>query len=766
MKKFLLVIIPVLAIILAILNANFDFRSLLGNQLIAAQSSPSTECDVVIAGGSLSALFSAIASGTEGSNTCLLEPTDWAGGQLTASGVPAIDWQWMKNINPTVDAAGKPVAGIDGNTPHTLRENNNYMFFDWVTKLAPQGTCTVSRNCFLSTDILEKSIKPAIAATPNLKVFYNTVVKKVITANTGAKKDNYTNTNFDLKKITGIRAIQRTLRPGKEANYYKNRLSDDIINWYSESENDDYSKQIINFKGVGTKDPIVIDASEFGDVMVLADAPYLQGNEKYDGSIETLNDQCGQSATFPFNMKFNTDVVPENGPLESGINKSYGSFNFGSSGTWDTVWNYRRLVGTTNQWQPSLAPNQISVMNWKSQGNNGNDYAKQYIFKSKADTKAEIANWNGGLNNGVLRGLEDMSYYFYYFMKQSEPRQNKDKFNLDYASMGTNNGLYKMPYLRDIRRSIGIDNYLLKTSEMLASKPTGHRFMDRIATANYPYDIHPMDNCKYSEDDIGSNLKEGKTGEPYPFYVSFRSLTNKAITNMLVSGKSMAQSFKASASTRLQPGEATTGTAAGVSASYMSKNNLSSYDVVEPKAEDYRSSITKIQTNIKKYQPLDWNIGGVKYPKDGEYTENIRTGYFCPNGTVVDLAEGWCYDETSVYGPFSAPMVSKCFTAKRGASCSEAKAYKVGDKNLVTQKWDKLYARQVRGNGECLDGLTRSTEYPEFCLDNLTPLQVYGPFPISMVDKCAKPGAQGGLGGGNTCLNNRFSPEALRLLSK
>lgn len=51
-------------------------------------------CDVIIAGGSLASLAAA-ASAADYSpdvNVCYLEPTDWPGGQLTASAVPAVDF--------------------------------------------------------------------------------------------------------------------------------------------------------------------------------------------------------------------------------------------------------------------------------------------------------------------------------------------------------------------------------------------------------------------------------------------------------------------------------------------------------------------------------------------------------------------------------------------------------------------------------------------------------------------------------------------------
>ena len=53
-----------------------------------------TTCDVIIAGGSLASLAAAVSAANYSSDqiVCFLEPTDWPGGQLTASAVPAVDF--------------------------------------------------------------------------------------------------------------------------------------------------------------------------------------------------------------------------------------------------------------------------------------------------------------------------------------------------------------------------------------------------------------------------------------------------------------------------------------------------------------------------------------------------------------------------------------------------------------------------------------------------------------------------------------------------
>lgn len=60
----------------------------------SSSSPPSLACDIVIAGGSTAALGAAITAARHGSEyqVCLFEPTNWPGGQMTASAVSAIDF--------------------------------------------------------------------------------------------------------------------------------------------------------------------------------------------------------------------------------------------------------------------------------------------------------------------------------------------------------------------------------------------------------------------------------------------------------------------------------------------------------------------------------------------------------------------------------------------------------------------------------------------------------------------------------------------------
>jgi hypothetical protein len=122
---------------------------------------------------------------------------------------------------------------------------------------------------------------------------------------------------------------------------------------------------------------------------------------------------------------------------------------------------------------------------------------------------------------------------------------------------------------------------------------TGTKFDDRIALGAYPADIHPIVGREFPKYVYAYH-------DTLPFYIPFRALTNKRVENMLVAGKTMAQSFMANSATRLHPTEWSTGTAAGVAAAYMSQTGKTSRQALE--------SIAEVQSLVRAKTPIDWTI--------------------------------------------------------------------------------------------------------------------------------------------------------------
>ncbi len=567
-------------------------------------------CDVVIAGGSTAALAAALTAAKDGASTCLLEPTDWVGGQLLS--VPAIDIAWGDATRPGFPTLGSSVIDRDPN-------NLPPVFKDWMQGLRQTTTtglltCSVSGidGCYLpvkstfsaATDktLLSTYINPAIAAQPRLQVFYGSVVKSVATqATVGGKQ-----------KIVSLTAIRRTPKSGSGYDDVNYPLSADIADWYASADSARFNKQLITFSSSRVGGAIFIDATELGDVLAVSKSAYTIGVENIEGDLAG-DESCGQAIVYPFFMKYKATSggVPDNSPLWTAPNPTFYSYKAKPTDafTWSSIWAYRRVanpLGTTpypgsTEFQIANLGNSISNQNWGT----GNDYPFGYLFKGKSASLNEVnspAGWQGGINVSVLAGAERHAIGWFKWMRERAPQSSAGRITIGTELTGTATGLAKFPYLRDTRRSMGIENFRLKTTDFVpdVSTPnTGRRFSDRVALANYPVDIHWVNGC-------AASARTPAIDHPYPSYLPFRALTNISTENLLVAGKTMSTSFLANAATRLQPEEFASGQAAGAAASYMVRAGLSSTSVAY-------QNIVALQLNTVKYTPNQWTIAGAKF---------------------------------------------------------------------------------------------------------------------------------------------------------
>ncbi|MFW5741516.1 MAG: FAD-dependent oxidoreductase, partial [Myxococcota bacterium] len=552
----------------------------------------SLDCDVVVAGGTTAALATALTSAREGVKTCLLEPTDWPGGQLTAGGVPAVDFAWHKIGNYNVGAVAKD--------PRNLPTE----FVQWMDATGNPGGCWVSKNCYEPKNLLAQHILPALSReSGNLTVLLNTVVKRVSTEDDGGHR-----------RIRSVMAIQREARPGVAWGGYDRRLSEDMADWYTETDSARYTKTTVRITSNRAGGPVVVDATELGDVLVLSHASYLQGVEKADGSLETDDETCGQAVVFPFVMRYNNGPVADNAlPVQPDHPEFYGVGN----SNWDKIWTYRRVKGSGG-----VAAGQLSNQNW----NPGNDYAYGYLFKSKAEAAAERSDWRGGVNYDVLEAAERHAIGWYRWLREREPRGRGDHLSMAADVFGTAHGLSKFPYLRDTRRSVGIGDFVISAEDLTSSSngKTAIVYEDRVAIGLYNGDIHPLRTCDYP-----AYLYHEV--DAMPFFIPLRALTNKSVDNLLVAGKTMAQSFQANAAIRLHPIEYSSGIGAGAAAATMVLQNIDDTQTLLGRYAD-------VQARVTRYAPIDWTVNGTQYPRPGEAMDPVPGGgeegaLFCPPGS-------------------------------------------------------------------------------------------------------------------------------------
>lgn len=678
-------------------------------------------CDVIVAGGSTAALAAAITSAREGVATCLVEPTDWIGGQITAGGVPAIDFAWHEVDGYRVGEIAKD----DRNLPAE--------FVDWMDDVGNPGRCWVSKNCFRPDAFADDVLDPLLTQDPllaaNLSVLRRSVVKQVSTS-----------TGELGSRIDDVTVITRTPLTDDEWGAF---LSEDIEDWYSPQDSERFSKEVVRLVGPEGAAPVVIDATEFGDVMVLADAPYLQGVEVVDGSTEIADDTCGQAFVFPFVQHYEPGV--RNEPANPFAVDHPDFYDMGTH-SWDQIWTYRRILDGDHD---SGHYGDFSLQNWYP----GNDYGFGYLLTSQAEAAAQRSDWRGGVDVGALAGAERHAYGWHYWLKEREPNGRGDFITLDRTMLGTATGLSKLPYVRDTRRSVGLNDFVLASRHLRgeAADLTGTRFADRVAIGSYAVDIHGLSTCSLP-DYVGQIPHE-----TMPYFIPFRALTNRDVDNLLVAGKTMAQSFVANAAIRLQPIEWSTGIGAGVAAAHMHDQQLAT-------TRDALLEIEAVQDRIRSHAPLEWTIEGALVPAPGETLPPVPVEIHCPQGAHFDEGYGFCVTDEDAYGPFTHTMTDRCIQFGGGPACTDEREVIVAGRTIQIPRWGKTFARNIRGDGPCPRGAEPDAQMLGHCTEHYTGPggeeyhEVYGPFGDQLVQRCFD------RGGGNACYTHRWSASFFRSL--
>jgi hypothetical protein len=418
-------------------------------------------CEMLVIGGGLSGVAAAYEGLLSGRTVCLTEITDWVGGQISAQGTSALDER------PTQQSL---LIYPRGYLELRRRIEQRY------NKLNP-GDCWVSESCFLPADgnrLLQDMLRDAARrGRSRLEWFPSTVVKELQSSG---------------QQIRSVTAIQH--RPAAGAPPLNtNPLSRTIEDWYRYENSSSFDKAIVRFVPAQGRrvtprpaDWYIIDATETGEVIALADVPYRLGIDarsyrEPSSSSPTSDSYCTQGFTYPFAMQAtDTPQTHEMPPFYPRYQPYYSyelsRFNF------DIVFTYRRILSAARRRPPAdrriqdytINSGDISMQNWTW----GNDYRpgtqqdNLVYTHDQLQTNGQLAagGWMGGLRTETLRRAEEQSQGFFYWLaagttdSQLGEGVKTPQPNLRYLSgldspMGTVHGLSKYPYMREGRRLIG-----------------------------------------------------------------------------------------------------------------------------------------------------------------------------------------------------------------------------------------------------------------------------------------------------------------------
>ncbi len=424
------------------------------------------ECELLVVGGGISGVAASYEALLAGKTVCLAEITDWMGGQLSSQGTSALDERQTQR-----EQLFYPRGYLE------LRERIK----DHYGKINP-GDCWVSESCFLPRDahtLLEQQLEEAaLKGQGKLKWFPSTVIKELDINTTGQGTG---------KQITSAIAIQHSPMPGTPPLNTK-PLSRNIEDAFTYTNSNRLAKKIIEFvppKSSTNKpaDWYVIEATETGEIVALADVPYRLGIDPVShlepsSSSFTPNPYCTQGFTYTFAMEATKEPQQHQQPPFYLDHHQYYSYELERLASFDLVFTYRRIWSPTQGRKEQFSsisftaptPGDISMQNWTW----GNDYrpgtAKDNLVYTRSQLEAtgqlKPGGWLGGLRTETLRKAEDHALGYFYWLvagttdsqlgegvKKPHPN-NRLLTGLD-SPMGTVHGLSKYPYMREGRRIIG-----------------------------------------------------------------------------------------------------------------------------------------------------------------------------------------------------------------------------------------------------------------------------------------------------------------------
>ncbi|MFM7406826.1 MAG: FAD-dependent oxidoreductase [Cuspidothrix sp.] len=418
-------------------------------------------CEILVVGGGLSGVATAYEGLLAGRTVCLTEITDWLGGQISSQGTSALDER------PTQRAKQFYSRGY-----LELRNRIQRKY----GKLNP-GDCWVSDSCFLPRDahiIMTQMLKDAQKkGRGKLQWFPNTVIKDLQISQDG-------------KIINSAIAIQHQPAKGTPP-LNTDTLSQVIEDAYSYQNSSRFNKSIIRFLPQQSQDKTskwyVVDASETGEIIALADVPYRLGIDALSylepSSSSITNDPyCTQGFTYTFAMESTKELQQQTMPPFYLQYSPYFSYELKRLANFDLVFTYRRIwspqKGQTTTFNgvkfTAPTPGDISMQNWTW----GNDYRPGTAQDNLVYTRQQLENsgqlkpggWQGGLRTESLRKAEEKAFAYFYWLyggttdSQLGEGVKKPQRNIRFLSgldspMGTVHGLSKYPYMREGRRIIG-----------------------------------------------------------------------------------------------------------------------------------------------------------------------------------------------------------------------------------------------------------------------------------------------------------------------
>ncbi len=417
-------------------------------------------CDVLVMGGGLGGVAAAEALARQGVSVILVEPTSKLGGQLTAQGVATPD------ENRFIE---QERGGPGSRSYRELREQAR-AYYATQPGIVPGRAQNVGQPW-----VSRVSAEPAV---------WEQAIRE------------------RLAPLQGPRGIRRIL------------LRSQIVEVRRFPGNGRFSyADVVDLDSgritrIGAQ--FFLDATEMGDGLALAGAPWTVGQEPRSAfnephAPEEAHPEWIQSLTYCFAVRWTpeaprtTRFIVEK-PAEYDYFKSLGEYTLDyvysdargvvpykvfarAPGAGGPFWTYRRLIAASSFKENPAYASDLSLINWR-----GNDFHEENPIGKTVDEQIRI-----------LQRAKAFAQGFLYWLQTECPRDDGSgigypEMQLDRAAMGSEDGFAAHPYIRESRRLLS--EFILTENHLVASpaspeQKTGEAFFDSVGIALYAIDIHP-----------------------------------------------------------------------------------------------------------------------------------------------------------------------------------------------------------------------------------------------------------------------------------
>lgn len=502
----------------------------------------SQKTDVLVVGGGLGGVAAALAGVRRGASVILTEETDWLGGQMSAQAVPPDEHTWIETSGCTrlYRQYRNLIRGF-------YKKNYPLTEEQLATPALNPGLGNVSRLCHeprVSNLIIGEMLSPWIASG-RLKVYLRASLTKV----------------------------ERTHKRIGSAEFMSSETGGHF--------------QI--------EAKLIIDASELGDVLPLADVPYVTGSEGQDATGEMHTPGYSprpdnmQAITWVAAVGYDSSCHPNNDkhripePVQYAYWKNYqptltpawpgnllswsytnpvtlspvtASLFPGGKGGGAALWPYRRILAGSG-FRGTVPWHDVTVLNWPQ-----NDYLDQEVINADQETRKQ-----------ALFAARQLTLSLIYWLQNHAPREDGGEgysgIYLRGDATGTPDGLAKAPYIRESRRikalqTVTENDIGVKARNGRAPEPVH----DSVGIGYYRIDLHPTTG--------GDNYIDI---DCFPFQIPLGALISPSVENFLSAAKNIGTTHVTNGCFRLHPVEWNIGEAAGALAAFCISKNCQPADV-------------------------------------------------------------------------------------------------------------------------------------------------------------------------------------------